>query len=70
MADVMEVKRGIFGASISWNDIINQKDASQSLKKTVNCFMLHISGISRPKVGSIVDVNLLITIVFDIKGKF
>ena len=34
------------------------------------CFMLHISGISRPKVGSIVDVNLLITIVFDIKGKF
>lgn len=51
MADVMEVKRGIFGASISWNDIINQKEASQSLKKTVNCFMLHISFKSKQKLS-------------------
>lgn len=38
MADAMEVKRGIFGASISWNDIINQKEASQSLKKNSQLF--------------------------------
>ena len=38
MADVMEVKRGIFGASISWNDIKNQKEASQSLKKNSQLF--------------------------------
>ena len=32
--------------------------------------MLHISGISRPKVGSIVDVNLLITIFLTLRVNF